>query len=739
MSVVGATSAAILRACLFIGVYALVGSCLLAPTSTAQEITATQERGAPPVRLPPLQVQGTRLPLTPLPADSVPAAVEVIPGDRLRGTGAATLQDALRRLPGVTTADQQGNPFQMDLAWRGFTVTSVTGAPQGISVFVDGVRMNEPTVEEVNFDLLPLDDIDHVELIRGPAAIFGRNTLGGVLNIVTRRGADVREIVPEAEWGSYGRQKYRLRVGGAEGPLDYYVAGTYFSEDGWRDVSASRVGRVFGRIGLRFGGTDVSLSYQRAQNRIEQPGSLPESELKQHRTRNYTGGDFFEPLMNAATLTARQELDEHWAVAMTAFGRTLDAEQFNANLVAAHTRSFTRTATLGATLEAVHQAQLFGRANRLALGVEYAYADAHVRVFEEPGPDLRELDSDVRDGIHAAGAWIQDTLDVARDMVIAGDRVVLTGGVRYDVLDHSIGDRSPDPDRPRASGSHRFSRATPRFGINYNVGDAVGLYFAYSEGFRAPAFLELTCASPATVCPGLQAGVAPDPPLKPVKARNYEVGVRAAPFPWLETRVSLFRTDVRDEIFSVSPTGTVGLFFQNVGDTRRQGVEVSARGRLGPVEPWVNYAYTEATFRDDVVLGTSRLTVDCAAPPCSQLVRKGSDLPLVPRHRANAGLDVHVTDWLTLSASSAYVGRQWLRGDEANAERRLGDYIVVNASATARYRSLTAFVAVQNLFDAEYETYGTFAPNARADGSPIQRFLTPASPITIHGGAAWRF
>jgi outer membrane cobalamin receptor len=198
-----------------IGASLLAVACVLAETSAW-----AQEPGGPPVRLPPLQIQDTRLPLTPLPADSVPAAVEVIPQERLRGTGAATLQEALRPLPGVTTADHQGNPFQMDLAWRGFQVTSVTGSPQGISVFVDGVRVNEPTVEEVNFDLLPLDDIDHVEIIRGPAAIFGRNTLGGVLNIVTRRGAEMREIVPEAEWGSYGRQKYRLRVGGAEGPLD---------------------------------------------------------------------------------------------------------------------------------------------------------------------------------------------------------------------------------------------------------------------------------------------------------------------------------------------------------------------------------------------------------------------------------------------------------------------------------------------------------------------------------------
>src|SRR5262249_9647458 len=354
------------------------------PAAAQERPAAPEPTNEPPVvRLPPLDVSPPRLPSTPLPADRVPAAVDVLSGEQLRATGAVTLQDALRRLPGVTTSDQQGNSFQMDVSVRGFQGTSVTGAPQGISVFVDGVRVNEPTVEEINFDLLPLDDIERIELIRGPGAVFGRNTLGGVLNIVTRRGAQIREIVPEAEWGSFGRQKYRLRVGGATGPFDYYVAGTYFTEDGWRDRSASRIGQLFTRFGFREGGTDLSVSYQRAQNRIEQPGSLPESEIDQHPRRNFTGGDFFEPLMNMVTLNAKQELGERWSLGATLFTRWLDAEQFNVNLIANNSRSFTSTATTGGTFELINQTTVFGRSSRLVLGVEGAYANAHVRVFEE--------------------------------------------------------------------------------------------------------------------------------------------------------------------------------------------------------------------------------------------------------------------------------------------------------------------------------------------------------------------
>src|SRR4029453_54408 len=300
-------------------VAALVG-CLGLATALAQ----AQPPAAPPaespeevVKLPAVEVTApARLPGAPLPVDHVPGSVQILSGDALRGGGIVTTQDALATLPGVSLVDQQGNRAQPDVTFRGFQVTSVTGVPQGISVFVYGGRVNEPTVEEVNFDLIPLDDVERIEMLRGPSAIFGRNTLGGSLNILTRRGGDTHEIVPELEFGSFGRQKYRLRASGPAGPLDYYVAGTYSEEDGWRDRSAVRLGRLFAKLGLTVDDTDATLSFQRAQNRIEQPGSLPLSELRRDRRQNFTGGDFFAPLLNLVTLNVHQTVAEHARVSV---------------------------------------------------------------------------------------------------------------------------------------------------------------------------------------------------------------------------------------------------------------------------------------------------------------------------------------------------------------------------------------------------------------------------------------
>src|SRR3989442_4308011 len=435
-----------------------------------------------PTQLPEVRVTApARLPGSPLPLSSVPATVDVMPGDQLRATGAVTLQEALTRLPGVTLNDQQGNSWQMDLSFRGFRSTSVTGESQGLSVFVDGVRINEPTVEEVNFDLLPLDEIERLEVIRGPAAVFGRNTLGGVINIITRRGVPpVYEIVPEVEGGSFGRQKYRLRLGGASAPLDYYLAGTFFREDGWRDVSASRVGRIFAKIGFKSGETDATISYQRAENLIEQPCSLPLSELQRDRTQNYTGGDFFKPLMNLATLSLRQEVGTDLALSLTGFGRRLDAEQFNVNQLRANTRSFTATTSAGGTVQLSHETTALGRANRFVAGVDYAHHSSQMRAFEGEGGQ-QELKSLVRDNQNSIGVYLQDTFHIARNMLHTGDRLIVTAAVRWAWLRHGNDDPSPPSDRPGATGVSTVNRPNPAIGFNYNLFRDLGILFRYSQ------------------------------------------------------------------------------------------------------------------------------------------------------------------------------------------------------------------------------------------------------------------
>ncbi len=680
------------------------------------------------IQLPPVRVTAPAPLPEALPRSWVPGAVDVVERTEIGPSRPSVLPDVLERLPGVTLQNEQGGPFQPTLNLRGFVVSPVTGLPQGVSVFLDGVRLNEPTVEEVNFDLIPLEDVERIEVIRGPSVLFGRNTLGAAISLTTRRGEARREIGTELSGGSFGRVNTRLLLSGEARPLDYYVSLTGVREEGYRDDTQSRLARAFAKVGVRAAGLDATVSYQYSNNRIRQAGSLPQSELRFNRQANISP-DFFAPELNLGIINAQYRLGEALTLEGNAFVRALSTEQFNANLIGANTRLLNRTLSAGGRLQGSYRGAVAGGNNVLIGGAEYVRTKVTSRTLQETGGAGESLEADLTDDQHAVGLYAQDTLVLLRGFAGPGSSLVLTAAARWDHLRHDIGDRLGG----ESAGVHDFSRFNPRAGVNLNLSERLGFFASYSEGFRAPAFLELTCAGPGAVCPGLQVGVAPDPPLKPVTARNYELGMRSRPFLWLDLDVTAYRTDVSDDIFSISPTGTTGVFFQNVGQTRREGVEVGLRGRLGrTLDGYVNYSYTVATFLKATELATP-------LSPGVQSVPAGSSLTLVPRHRVNAGLAYRPWPWLTLSVDARYVSSQFLRGDEANRQPPLPGYWVLDGGLSARWRGFEAFVRINNVLDNRYEPFGTFAPNGHLPGNPVDRFLTPAPPLSVLAGLQYTY
>jgi outer membrane receptor protein involved in Fe transport len=497
------------------------------------------------------------------------------------------------------------------------------------------------------------------------------------------------------------------------------------------------------KLGTKTESTDVTLSYQHASTHIEEAGSLPLSVLDLDRSANFTGGDFFSPLLDVVTLNARRRLSADFTVSANAFGRFLSVEQFNVNLITDNSRLFSSTRSLGGTVEIERTAPLLGRPNLLSLGLEASHSDVQVSVFDERNEQsapcdtddcaARALDTQVHDLQDTLAVYLQDNFELARGLLREDDQLFLTAATRWDYIRHRIEDTSPsEPDRPSASGVDAFRRFNPLLGLSYNPSRDHSIYLSYSEGFRAPALLELTCAGPAAICPGLQAGAAPDPPLNPVHARNFEIGVRTHLLSRISGQLSLYRTDVFDDIFSVSPAGTTGVFFQNIGRTRRQGVEASVRAKLSSlVDANLSYTYTQATFEEDVLLNTPRRTADCTDFACNEQVRKGSDFPLVPHHLARAGIDLHPTAWLVASLTGTYVGSQRLRGDEENVASLLPSYFLLGGGVKATAGRFSGSLNLVNLLGTQYETFGTFAANPKAAGDPIERFLTPGRPFQL--------
>ena len=521
----------------------------------------------------------------------------------------------------------------------------------------------------------------------------------------------------------------RFRLGGSARPFDYFLSFTRTAEDGYRDFTSATVNRVFGKLGFEHGGTDVTVSYQWSKDKFFQAGPLPESELDKNRRANFTAGDYFKPELNFAIINAEQLFGESLTVNLNAFVRALAVTQFNVNLITSNSKLENNTLSTGGGLQLKYRSTIFSLPSLLVVGSEYGWSHVTSSTLEQTEDGSFETEADLADTQNSYAIYAEDALTLFRDFTGPKSSVVLTFSGRYDWLRHEIVDRLDGP----TGSTETYSRFNPRVGINVNFAEGVGAYAAYAQGFRVPAFLELTCAGPGSVCPGLQVGVAPDLPLEAVKAQSYEIGAHARVASWLRAEVSGYWTDLTDEIFAVTPTGTTGVFFQNVSDTRRQGVEVNLRGRFGDVvEPHVNYAYTRATFQ-------TRAEIATPVPPGTETVEPGDRLPLVPLHRVNFGADYRPWPWLRLTAGAGWVSSQYLRGDESNRQRPLAPYWLSQAGATVRWRGLEEFVQLNNVLNQKYETFGTFAPNGLQAGNPVQRFLTPAQPINFLAGLHYVF
>jgi outer membrane receptor protein involved in Fe transport len=681
-------------------------------------------------------VAPSRLPRRRGPGDGV--NVETVDREELRRSAARSVQDALQQVPGVALADEQGNPFQQDLSMRGLVASPVTGLSQGLSVFLDGVRVNEPGVEEVNFDLLPLSDLERVEVIRGPHAIFGRNTLGGAIQLVTLRGAARPEADAEVGAGSFAAQRARARASGPLGPLDALVSVAEATEKGWRVDQASRTVRAFGKLGYARGDTDVALSYQWTEDRLAEPGPLPLSMLEQDRTQNYTAGDFFQPTLSFATLNVRQGLSDRLALAVNAYARALDAEQFNAGFTAPDTRMFNRTRSVGGTIQLEHDGAWGPVRSHAVAGAEATHNAIEVKVHEEPNAQvgtgendrpLPQLVGDLSDAQVALGAFLQAQV-IARGGPVSG--LGATAAVRYDRISHDIVDTSP-PCPGCASGTAEYARWVPAAGISWTFSPRASASASWSAGFRAPAFLELTCADPDAPCIGLQAGVAPDATLthlRPVTSQSFEAGIAAEPLDGLVASANAFRIDLHDDIYSVPGSTPTSLYFKNVGSTRRTGLEATVRAERGPVTAVLGYAYTRATFESDATLATPRTASGF------QEVHPGDRLPMIPEHQLDAEGRVRPWRWLEVSAGVHWVGAQVYRGDEANEGPLLPAYATVRAGVEARWGRWSAAVHAANLLDSRYETFGTYAVNGRS-GVGVEPFLTPGTPLRVFANLRW--
>lgn len=722
----------------------------------------------------------------------LPYPVQAASESTIRKAGAGNLAGFMaRNLAGVNVNEVSGSPFQNDVTYRGFRASPVLGSAQGISVYLDGVRVNEPFGDVVNWDMIPEAAIGSVLLVPGSNPLYGLNTLGGALALQTRSGQTHPGLEAEVSASSRGARRVDLAYGvqGAGG-WHGFVGATGFDDDGWRDHSAGRMANLLLKVGRASGATEWSGALIAGRSRLLGNGLLPDSLYELDRGAAYTFPDQTRNRLLQGTLRASHRFDAASEISATAYRRSSrrdtvngdvgedyddyveDCEDgFNPDGSAADPSSCALTRAQGAALHAgvlnttstrqdshglAANYSVRARGHRIDAGVTFDRSAVEYAQFEQDafitarreviGDDAqeREPSSSVVGRSRAAGLYVADTWSLS-------DATHVTAAARLNrarVANTLTTERGPQPHE-----SFSYTRLNPALGVTRLLAGGIALFANAGQGNRVPTVIELGCADPANPC-RLPVGLQSDPYLKQVIARTLEAGVRGK----LEGgaySVSLYRTANRDDILFLSSGPSRQGYFSNFGRTRHQGLDVSASRRSGQLELRGAYSYLEATYDADGELFTGARTVR---------VTRATRIAGLPRHTAKLALDWTGPGGLELGADLQAVSSLVTQGNEdglvadaepgEEAERgdwRVRGYALLNLRASLRTGSGWEFFArVTNVLGRRYETFGAVAPDLFPAGDQIKphvrpldaahaRFVAPGAGRTFIAGTRYRF
>ena len=720
--------------------------------------------------------------------DKVPASINAVGAAQIARTNSLNIADALQQhVPGLIVSDTTGNPFMPDVQFRGFVASPVAGTPQGLAVYQNGMRINEAFGDTVNWDLIPTAAIRSVTVVTNNPA-FGLNALGGAVNVQMKNGFSYQGAEINTMGGSFGRIQSSAQYGKQIDNFSVYGALEGLRDNGFRNFSESAIRRFYGDVGYRTDSSEFHLNMGVANNNFGAAATVPVELLQNYWGATYTTPQTTNNKVAYLNLTGKVEATPTWtidgSVRVRAFRqKTVDGNPtatepceadagllcFNDDVPANGLngvqlanpfpdtavlgqidRTTTRSTTTGATLQATNTDQLFGHNNQFMVGTSFDsgvtrfgasaelgtiapnYVVNGSGIFLGPsGSPISIGPVSLRATNRYTGLYALDTFDVT-------DAFSISGGGRFNyasiVLQDQIG--------TELNGNHTFSRFNPMIGGTYKITPELTAYAGYSEANRAPTPLELACADPARPCL-IAAFLIADPPLKQVVSRTVEAGFRGTKelnIGTLGWKVGAFRATNADDILAIPSPELQGFgYFQNVGRTRRQGIEAQVNLTSKTLQLYASYALVDARFLDSLQVGSNSPFADADG---NVPIVPGNRIPAIPRNRVKFGMDYSITDAFKVGGDALFVSNQYFVGDKSNQFPRLPGYAVFNLHTSYQInKMLQIYGRVDNIFDNRYATYGTFfdttdVPNFANGGAPFTdpRSVSPARPRAFYAG-----
>ncbi|AEI77038.1 TonB-dependent outer membrane receptor [Cupriavidus necator N-1] len=703
---------------------------------------------------------------TPLPGFTIerqafPANVQTATDGDLERAKSVNLPSFLaENMTGIVVNDAQGNPFAQDILYRGYRLSPTLGSAQGLSLYLDGVRQNAALGDVINWAGMPEAAISTVTLVPGSNPLYGLNTLGGALALVTKSGETHQGVEADLSIGSHGRARLDVSTGKSLGDgWHAYFAGTGWREDGWRDSSDSDLGNLFFKLGRSTSATQWSLSLLGSNSRLSGNGLTPDSIYRADRSAIYTAPDVTRAKSLQLTLNGAHQFNAQDQLLLTAYVRrtrsrtnsgdihddyvdTLrdcqgtsgaagcEADEAPANAVL--NASTVSETSYGVSAQWSHD----GETHRFALGAaldlnqsryaqttQLASFDAARTALGDPNAPV--VTNALLDGHDSTvGLYATDTIRLL-------PQTFLTLAARWNEGRRHTVLGAPTPSDERFT----FTRLNPSVGASHALFDSLTIFGSASQGTRMPTAIELGCADPANACQ-LPTGLQADPPLRQVVTRTLELGGRWQPADTTELTLALYRSNNTDDIiFQRSPFSPLG-YFSNFPKTRNQGLELGLRQRLGRLTLRAGYSYTQATYQAD-----GQLHTPFAAPVA---VHPGTRMAGIPLHSFKLGADWRATATISVGGDVIVSSSRPVAGNEDGALSaqdpglaRTAGYLLLNLRASWQFSPRwQLYGRIDNLFDRRYETYGQAGYNLFPGGTlllpgaavPVERFVAPGAP-----------
>lgn len=632
------------------------------------------------------------------------ADVTVIHAEEINNSGATTVVEVLEKLESIQFRTFSGNSTQAYIDIRGIGGDNPYGKTL---VMLDGRRLNRTDMASINWMQIPVNTIERIEIVRGPGSVlYGDAAIGGVINIISKKGKGKPVFNVSILGGSYGLNDERVGVTGATDKWTYSVTAENNFSSGYRE--RSKYSAQGGGLDVGYSANDLlNLSLGVSFNKVDYqlPGYLTKEQMKTY-PRQYQNAP---PELYSIAAPDDDNSDKYtnvnlgiksfwgaWGQLETNF--LYGKKDMQTNMASWYFNKYSDTFvdTYGITPKYILNKEIFGFPNKVVVGVDY-YNEPYKKDFYSDRERTAKFSTAnlVRE---SRGYYIRDEFSLLKNLI-------LSGGYRYEQT--SISYKSMDM-------KNTYNAEAYEAGLTWLWGKQSKVFAKYMTVYRIPFLEEVASFN----------GFGGNPfntNLEKEKGTSMEAGTEFYPLENFKIKLTLFRIDMEDEIQWVSTAPQTGEN-RNIARTRHDGAEVSLSYL------WKKYAllygslaYHKATYEDGV--------------------NNKKELWLVPNRIATAGLEIYLPYNLMLRPEVRYVGDCFLSQDYANSAEKLDSYTLIDFYVSYKLSfgksNMTAFFGAENIGDVNYASFGSYNAESYGPGTPNTYYPMPGR--TFKGGLSFEF